>query len=102
LIEIHTYFILQRLSEISNSKKPTSTSQKPSLQKSILSTAVKRKSEPTSIAQPSALKCFAVLPGISDYKSSDENSSDSSDGYEQQLPRDLTGRQIKRSKNCDE
>jgi hypothetical protein len=97
--------IFQRLQEIAGSKKSTQVIQKPSLQKSILTSAVKRKSETISmsdISQPSALKCIAILPGISDYKSSDEGSdSDSSDLEDHHLQRDLTGREIKRVKHSE-
>lgn len=84
-------------------------------QKSILSGAIKRKSQnsqdepeakkqstsPAIIARPSALKCIAVLPGLGDYESSDD-SDDSSDFNEEIYGdgnTDLTGRKIKRKKD---
>lgn len=56
-------------------------------QKSILSAVVKRKSdvqstigEPqTKVQRPSALQVLAVLPGIGNYKSSDDESDSSSE-----------------------
>ena len=59
-------------------------------QKSILSAVVKRKSdvqtsneEPPAkiqhVTRPSALQVFAVLPGIGNYKSSDDESDSSSE-----------------------
>lgn len=83
-----------------------------SSQKSILASVVKRKSTIASpqepprqfmkVQQPSALKCIAVLPGIGDYKSSDD--SDGSTEIEDDVggPIDLTGRQIRKKKECDE
>lgn len=82
-----------------------------SSQKAILSSVIKRKSQ-TSLQEPeekrqqlvkvpSALKCLAVLPGIGDYKSSDD--SDGSSELEDSSGRmDLTGRQIRKKKECDE
>lgn len=56
-----------------------------------------------TVKQPTALKCLAVLPGIGDYKSSDD-SEDSSDVDEEIVNGrvDLTGRQIKKKKDLDE
>lgn len=55
-----------------------------------------------TLVQPSALKCLAVLPGIGDYKSSDSDAS--SDELEEMVSgkTDLTGRQIRKKKECDE
>lgn len=99
-------------------------------QKSILSLAVKRKSQtPTQEPpeklqivhqQPTALKCFAVLPGkrvnrekdfgddeinftgIGDYKSSDESDGSSELDEFVSGKMDLTGRMIRKKKECDE
>lgn len=56
-----------------------------------------------SLKQPSAMKCLAVLPGIGDYKSSDD-SEDSSEIDEELMNGkvDLTGRQIKKKIVQDE
>lgn len=89
------------------SSKPATKSS--TSQKTILTGAIKRKSqsqsesEPASksIARPSALQTIAVLPGIiGNYGSSDE--SDSSDLNEEiygEVLSDLTGRRIKKRKD---
>jgi hypothetical protein len=78
-----------------------------------LSSVVKRKSQTSStqeppqkkqfvkVQQPSAMKILAVLPGIGDYKSSDDDSDGSSE-VEFSAGMDLTGRQIRKKKECDE
>jgi hypothetical protein len=74
----------------------------------LLSSVVKRKSD--SIPQPeleakrrpSALKCLAVLPGIGDYKSSDSDASSEELDDVLHGKTDLTGRHIKKKKDCDE
>lgn len=79
----------QKISVVSSKPKPTSLR---TTQRDILSSVVKRKAAPsqepplkrpaiTSSQTSSALKLYAVLPGIGDYKSSDESggSSDSDD-----------------------
>lgn len=51
---------------------------------------------------PSALKCIAVLPGLGNYESSDEDTDDSSDFSEDVAETrnlDLTGRKIKKKKD---
>lgn len=71
---------------------------------------VKRKADATSAQDPvpqkrlslqpmTALKTFAVLPGIGDYKSSDDSDA-SSDEELETVRTDLTGRQLK--KKCQE
>lgn len=103
---------LVQLAAAQSKPKDLSTHSRPS-QKSILTSVVKRKphtevsSEPpkkrqaTEIQQPSALKCLAVLPGIGDYKSSDDSDNSSSD--EEIFERtDLAGRQLKKKKDHDE
>lgn len=78
-------------------KPNTSASNKLSLQKSILTNAVKRKIPAAQEEPPSALKVIAILPGIVDY-SSDDSGSDSS--YDECVgTRDLTGRAIKKQKH---
>lgn len=90
--------------------KAAATITRSTSQKAMISSVVKRKSESTPAQDPppqkrllvqptSALKTFAVLPGIGDYKSSDD--SDASSDEELELVRtDLTGRQLK--KKCQE
>lgn len=97
----------QKLNTALSKPKPKESVSRTS-QKAILATVVKRKSQaPTSpqeppekrqiIQRPSALKCLAVLPGIGDYKSSDD--SDGSSECE-----DLDLRRLIRNKKqeCDE
>lgn len=82
-------------------------------QKSILCTAVKRKSDATprepqtkKVVIPTALKEFAVLPGIGHYASRSSDSDASSDEVSTDENHcgkiDLTGRQIKKRKDHDE
>jgi len=102
----------QKLLLLSSKPKPKdpSTQSRVVSQKAILSTLVKRKSQTNGsqppeklqvlgVQQPSALKCLAVLPGIGDYKSSDD-SEDSSEVDEEIVTGkvDLTGRQIIKKK----
>lgn len=82
---------------MSKPKLSTSAS-KLSSQKSILSGAVKRKMQSTSVTQ-SALKVVAILPGIVDYSSDDSEGSTSSDYEEYAGKRDLMGREIKKQKS---
>lgn len=109
--EFHSLF--QKIAQLAPLKpKPKDAAAKTS-QRSILSSAIKRKSQTSiveppvkkqfaKVQQPSALKCFAILPGIGDYKSSDE-SGDSS-GLEDVVndKTDLTGRSIIKKKVCSE
>ena len=93
-------------------QKPKETAR--SSQKQILSSAVKRKSqtpiqEPPQkqqfarIIRPSAMTAVAILPGIGDYKSSDESDGSSDlDEFVGASLVDLTGRQIIKKKSCDE
>lgn len=88
---------------------------KPSIsQKSILSAAIKRKSQSSDnepepkkqgavVRNPSALKCIAVLPGLGNYESSDDSddSSDFSEDVNETRSLDLTGRKIKKKKEDD-
>lgn len=81
-------------------------------QKSILTGAIKRKSQSQSEAEPdakklsenidrpSALKCIAVLPGLGNYDSSD---SDDSSNIDDEMPMDLcTGRKLlKKNPECE-
>lgn len=101
----------QRLNQIA-SKSKTTTSQTPKTsQKAMLSSIIKRKSDSVTqqeppekrqnIQAPSALKCVAVLPGIGDYKSSDDSDASSDDDLEF-TQTDLTGRQIIKKKSHEE
>jgi hypothetical protein len=95
----------------SKSKPKDSAPTRTSSQKAILSSAVKRKSQTPveapakkqtlEVEQPTALKCLAILPGIGCYKSSDE--SDGSSELEEFVSgkMDLTGRQIRKKKECE-
>jgi len=105
----------QKLGNVSSSKaKPKdSTSQtRISSQKAILSAVVKRKShvqvsneEPPekrqNIQRPSALVAVAVLPGIGNYKSSDDESDGSSELETESSKMDLR-RLIRNKKDHDE
>lgn len=75
----------------------------------MISSVVKRKSDTIAQQPPqkrisvqpvSALKTFAVLPGIGDYKSSDDSDASSDEELEEIARTDLTGRQLK--KKCQE
>ncbi|XP_070507919.1 PSME3-interacting protein-like [Chironomus tepperi] len=83
-------------------------------QKSILSAAIKRKSQSNpqesepqlkkqAVKNPSALKCYAVLPGLGNYDSSDDSddSSDFSEEITDAKTIDITGRKIKKKKDED-
>ena len=120
---------LQEIASKSKSKV-ASTNSRFTSQKSILASVVKRKSDTVSnqppekrqsVQHPSALvscsiyfqvsffkvffstfkKCTAVLPGIGDYKSSDDSDA-SSDELEEVARTDLTGRQLIKKKAHDE
>ena len=107
-------FYSQKLTLLDPSKqKPKETAR--TSQKQILSNAVKRKSqtplqEPPEkqpqfvrIIRPSAMKAVAILPGIGDYKSSDESDGSSDlDEFVGGSLMDLTGRQLIKKKSCDE
>lgn len=101
-----------------STEKPKEPLSKPILsQKSILSAAIKRKSQPNqqesepqskkpatgSVKNPSALKCFAVLPGLGNYDSSDDSddSSDFSEEITEAKTMDITGRKLKKKKDDD-
>lgn len=95
-----------------NGSKPKSSQPSRSSQRSILSTVVKRKAAPSAqepqqkrsvaISRPSLLKCLAVLPGIGDYKSSDE-SDESSDALEEANSKtDLKNLIRTKKEQCDE
>lgn len=106
----------QKLVQLASLKrKLTEPSQSRSTsQKNLLSSVVKRKAQATSqlqppekvvVIQPSAMKLLAVLPGIGDYQSSDDDSEGSSDELDEIVygKTDLTGRpMIKKKKECDE
>jgi hypothetical protein len=92
--------------------KPKDLSQPKMSQKAILSSVVKRKCQTSTkeppakrqfpkVQQPTALRLLAVLPGIGDYKSSDD--SDGSSDLDEAVAgtMDLTGR-IRKKKECDE
>jgi hypothetical protein len=96
----------------SKPKESTATSKSSVSQKSILSAAIKRKSQPSESSDepnpkrpatvvPSAMKCVAVLPGLGAYESSDDsdNSSEFSEDCSGQGQIDLTGRKIKKKQD---
>lgn len=103
--------VFQKVTQLAPAKPRLVTYSRATSQKSILCTAVKRKSgtksqePPEKVARPAALKEFAVLPGIGHYanRSSDSDaSSDEVSSDENPSKIDLTGRQIKKKKDHDE
>jgi hypothetical protein len=104
---------LQNLAAKPQTKTAITSSKAVLSQKSILNQAIKRKSSQTTenaqpdakkviVERPPAFQCVAVLPGIGNYNSSDDD-SDSSDFTEEfQTNKDLTGRKIKKKKDDDD
>jgi hypothetical protein len=102
----------QKLAFIASTKPKTSSIVQPRVsQKSILTSVVKRKAPTTptevpvkvvKVQQPSAYKTIAILPGIGDYKSSDDSDDSSDEEVIEPGDLDLTGRQIRKKKECSE
>ncbi|CRL07936.1 CLUMA_CG020922, isoform A [Clunio marinus] len=93
--------------QVSKPKQKDSLPQPRSSQRNILKSVVKRRSEHADeepprqmlkVYQPSALVSAAILPGIGDYKSSDDSDESSELDTVINDKTDLTGRQIRKKK----